>query len=442
MADHALSDDPAVQAQLDRLARLSPGADTLGLSRITALLERLGNPQQALPPVFHVAGTNGKGSTCAFLRAALEAEGHTVHSYTSPHLVRFNERIRVSGQLIDDALLAANLARVLDIAEGVDASFFEVTTAAAFLAFAEHPADACIVEVGLGGRLDATNVIAAPAVCGIAQLGIDHQAFLGDTLPQIAGEKAGIAKPGVPLVTMDYEPAVGAVIAAKAAATGARWLPMRTVWDAAVYRDRLHYRDEAGRLETPLPRLAGPHQPMNLALAIAMLRHQSAVPVTEAALHAAPLWATWPARLQRLVSGPLVERLNARAPGRPIWLDGGHNPAAGVMLARYFTTEQLAGRKLVLLLGMLANKDMEGFLAPLKDRIGALHSLPIPGHATHSAAEFAALAAQWGIPHHAHASIGAAADAIAARDGDAPLLIGGSLYLSGEILRANEQYPD
>lgn len=442
MADHAVSENPAVQAQLDRLARLSPGADSLGLSRITALLDRLGRPQEALPPVFHVAGTNGKGSTCAFLRAALEAEGHTVHSYTSPHLVRFNERIRVGGTLISDSLLAGVLERVLDVAEGVAPSFFEVTTAAAFLAFAENPADACIVEVGLGGRLDATNVIARPAVCGIAQLGLDHQAFLGDTLAQIAGEKAGIAKAGVPLVTMDYPPEIGAVVAARAAAAGARWLPMKTAWDAAVYRDRLHYRDAAGRLETPLPRLAGEHQPMNLALALAMLRHQTAVPVAEAALHAAPLWATWPARLQRLVAGPLVARLNARAPDRPIWLDGGHNPAAGEALARYFTAERLNGRKLVLMLGMLANKDMEGFLAPLRDRIAALHSLPIAGHATHGPAEFAALAARWGIPHQAHDDIAQAVTAIADTHGDAPLLIGGSLYLSGQILRANEQFPD
>ena len=193
MPDHAVSGDPAVQAQLDRLATLSPGADILGLERISQLLRRLGDPHHALPPVFHVAGTNGKGSTCAFLRAALEADGRSVHVFTSPHLVRFNERIRVSGRLIEDAMLAGYLERVLDIAQGVNASFFEVTTAAAFLAFAENQADACVLEVGLGGRLDATNVVESPAVCGIAQLGIDHEQFLGDTLAAIAAEKAGIA---------------------------------------------------------------------------------------------------------------------------------------------------------------------------------------------------------------------------------------------------------
>ena len=233
MADHAVSDHPAVQSQLDRLWSLSPGADILGLERITTLLERLGNPHRALPPVFHVAGTNGKGSTCAFLRAAMEADGKTVHVFTSPHLVRFNERIRVAGQLISDDALARYLERVLDIAEGVNASFFEVTTAAAFLAFAEHPADACIVEVGLGGRLDATNVIANPVVCGIAQLGIDHQAFLGDTLAAIAAEKAGIAKQGAALVTQRYAETLFPVMMDAVARARTSWIGQGDGWDAA-----------------------------------------------------------------------------------------------------------------------------------------------------------------------------------------------------------------
>jgi len=442
MADHAVSDDPEVQAQLDRLTSLSPGADILGLDRITRLLARLGDPHLALPPVFHVAGTNGKGSTCAFLRAALEAEGHSVHMYSSPHLVRFNERIRLNGALIDDARLARYLARVLDVADGIGPSFFEATTAAAFLAFAEHPADACVIEVGLGGRLDATNVIAAPAVCGIAQLGLDHQAFLGDEITRIAAEKAGIAKTGAPLVTMDYEPHVAAAVATKAAGAAARWLPMRTAWDAAVYRERLHYRDVHGRIETPLPRLAGPHQPMNLALAIAMLRHQQAVRIGESALKAAPLWATWPARLQRLTGGPLVERLTAGTRGRPIWLDGGHNPAAGEVLARHFDANGPDSPRLTLLTGMLANKDTEGFLGPFASLIGHIHSLPVEGHEHHPHRTFAEFAARWGAGHTAHDTLGVAADAIAAEGGTGPLLITGSLYLAGEVLRANDQYPD
>lgn len=439
MADHAVSDDPAVQAQLDRLASLSPGADVLGLDRIVRLLANLGDPHLSLPPVFHVAGTNGKGSTCAFLRAALQAEGKSVHVYTSPHLVRFNERIRVADVLIDDARLAAYLARVLDAAGDIGPSFFEATTAAAFLAFAENPADACIIEVGLGGRLDATNVVVAPAVCGIAQLGLDHEAFLGSEMKQIAAEKAGIAKPGVPLVTMNYEPAIAAVIADRAAQANARWLAMGSGWDAVVYRDRLHYRDETGRLDTPMPRLAGPHQPMNLALAIAMLRHQTAVPIGEAALHAAPLWAQWPARLQRLSGGPLVSRLAARA--QSVWLDGGHNPAAGSALAAHFTPDRLEGGKLTLLIGMLANKDMEGFLAPLRDAIGRIHSVPVEGHAHHGPEAFARLAADWGITHRAHGDIVSAMEAIAGEE-PVPLLITGSLYLAGEVLKRNDQPPD
>ena len=440
MADHAVSDDPQVQAQLDRLWSLSPGADILGLERITQLMTRLGNPHRALPPVFHVAGTNGKGSTCAFLRAAMEADGKTVHVFTSPHLVRFNERIRVSGQLISDEALARYLARVLDIAEGIGASFFEVTTAAAFLAFAEHPADACIIEVGLGGRLDATNIIADPIVCGIAQLGIDHQAFLGDTLAQIAAEKAGIAKSGAPLVTQRYAESLFRVMIDAVAKASTTWIAQGDGWDAAVYRDRLHYRDDQGRIDAPLPRLAGAHQVQNAALAFAMLRHQSAVPLSDAALKAAPLWAHWPARLQRLDHGPLLALLPA---GATAWLDGGHNAGAGEAISAFFTPDRLEGHKLQLVIGMLANKDVDAFLAPFAGRIAHIHALPVPGHDHHPAERFAAIAAQWVIGCTAHADAQSAIAAIAAQGDPAPkLLIGGSLYLAGEILRLNAQLPD
>ena len=440
MADHAVSDHPAVQAQLDRLWSLSPGADILGLERITALLDRLGNPHRALPPVFHVAGTNGKGSTCAFLRAAMEADGKSVHVFTSPHLVRFNERIRVAGQLISDDALARYLERVLDIAEGVDASFFEVTTAAAFLAFAEHPADACIIEVGLGGRLDATNVIANPVVCGIAQLGIDHQAFLGDTLAAIAAEKAGIAKPGAPLVTQRYAESLFPVMMDAVARARTSWIGQGDGWDAAAYRDRLHYRDEQGRLDTPLPRLAGAHQVQNAALAFAMLRHQNAVPLSEAALKAAPLWAHWPARLQRLDHGPLLAPL---PDATTAWLDGGHNAGAGEAISAFFTSDRLEGQKLQLMIGMLANKDVDAFLSPFAGRIAHIHALPVPGHEHHEADRFAAIATRWGIGCTAHDEPTGAIRAIAALGEPAPkLLIGGSLYLAGEILRLNDQLPD
>ena len=440
MADHAVSDDAQVQAQLDRLWSLSPGADILGLDRIARLMERLGDPHRALPPIFHVAGTNGKGSTCAFLRAAMEADGKSVHVFTSPHLVRFNERIRVSGQLISDAMLARYLERVLDIAEGVGASFFEVTTAAAFLAFAEHPADACIIEVGLGGRLDATNVIADPVVCGIAQLGIDHQAFLGDTLAGIAAEKAGIAKQGAPLVTQRYPEALFPVMMDAVARARTVWIGQGDGWDAAAYHDRLHYRDEQGRLDTPLPRLAGAHQVQNAALAFAMLRHQSAVPISEAAIKAAPLWAHWPARLQRLDKGPLLALLPH---GATVWLDGGHNEGAGEAISAFFTPDRLEGQQLHLVIGMLSNKDVDSYLAFFAGRVAHIYALPVPGHDHHGPERFAAVAAHWGIGCTAHDEPAAAIRAIAAQGAVAPrILIGGSLYLAGEILRLNDQLPD
>src|SRR6478672_9144851 len=221
MADFARSAHPGIQAQLDRLSKTSPVGDRLGLERIAVLLDRLRRPQDRLPPVLHVAGTNGKGSTVAFLRAALEASGHSVHAFTSPHLVRFNERIRVAGRLIDDETLAGLLTEVLDAGAGIEPSFFEVATAAAILAFARTPADACILEVGLGGRLDATNIIEHPLVCGITDLGLDHQDYLGKRLVDIAGEKAGIAKRGVPLVTQDYPPRIARRISEVADAVGA-----------------------------------------------------------------------------------------------------------------------------------------------------------------------------------------------------------------------------
>ncbi|RYD98549.1 MAG: bifunctional folylpolyglutamate synthase/dihydrofolate synthase, partial [Sphingomonadales bacterium] len=307
MPDHATSTDPAVQRQLDRLTLLSPGADILGLGRITELLARIGDPHLRLPPVIHVAGTNGKGSTCAFLRAAIEAAGLTAHVYSSPHLVRFNERIRLAGNLIEDAELAPLLEEVLTAGGDIGASFFEVTTAAAFLAFARTPADACIIEVGLGGRLDATNVIQRPAATGIAQLGVDHQSFLGDTAEEIAAEKAGIAKPDVPLVTMAYPDPVALTVAAVAATRGAPVLAAGEAWHWQVLGDRLVYSDAAGTLETPLPALAGPHQPANLALAIALLRHQHALAIPDAAFAAAARGARWPARMQRLGEGPMLD---------------------------------------------------------------------------------------------------------------------------------------
>jgi len=448
MADHAVSQNPAVQAQLDRLMALSPGRDVLGLERITALLNRLGNPQRAMPPVFHVAGTNGKGSTCAYLRAALEADGRAVHVFTSPHLARFNERIRLAGTLIDDATLARALSDVLDIGADLHASFFEITTAAAFKLFAATPADACVIEVGLGGRLDATNVFTAPAACGIASLAIDHEAFLlapeadtpDDPLCRIAFEKAGIARSGRPLVTQRYSAPMNTTIAQVAARVGAVHLPRGEAWDIAQYQGELHYRDSAGRLDLPLSRLSGQHQVSNLGLAIAMLRHQTMLPVSDAALRAAPLWTQWSARMQRLDAGPLTNLV----PGRAVILDGGHNPDAGKALASALTESGLAPDGLDLVTGMLANKDIEGFLTPLRPLIRSIRSLPVPGHEHHGPDVFADLARRWDVPHTGFSTIKDALLDIAATSGsrtDRAVLIAGTLYLAGQVLIENGQPP-
>ena len=438
MADFAKSDSAAVQAQLDRLAALSPGRDTLGLERISELCARLGNPQEQLPPVFHVAGTNGKGSTCAFLRGAIEAAGLTTHVYSSPHLVRFNERIRIAGKLIADDYLAELLSEVLDHAEGLEASFFEVTTAAAFLAFARTPADVCILEVGLGGRLDATNIIAAPAICGIASLGIDHEGFLladevgvpdMPPLDRIAFEKSGIAKAGVPLVCQKYAPSMLAEIAKQAMRAGAKLLDRGETWDAVVYDGGLHYRDVKGKLTLPLPRMAGPHQAENAALAVAMLRHQNAITVPESAMAAAMEWTRWPARMQRLAKGPLTDLFPIST---EVWLDGGHNLDAGLAVAAHFITDD---RRIHLITGMLANKDPSAIIAPLAKKIISITVLPIAGHDHHDAAAFVQMAT-------AATDITEAIQSLTIDPEREILLIAGSLYLAGEVLKANNQIPD
>ena len=446
MPDHAISNDPAVQAQLDRLTMLSPGKDVLGLERIATLLDRLGNPHHHLPPVFHVSGTNGKGSTCAFLRGAIEAAGLTAHVYSSPHLVRFNERIRVAGRLIDDASLSALLSEVLDHAEGLQASFFEVTTAVAFCAFARTKADACIVEVGLGGRLDATNVLTKPVACGISSLGLDHEAFLlaaEDGVPdmppldRIAFEKAGIAKSGAPLVTQKYSTSMANTVAAQASVHNADIHARGEGWDAAVYDGRLHYRDAAGKLNLPLPSMPGVHQADNAALAVAMLRHQSAISVPGAALSAAMEWVRWPARMQLLSAGPLTKLL---PDGSHIWLDGGHNPDAGAAIAR--TLEN--GAPVHVIIGMLKNKNALGFLTPFASKIATLTAMPIPGHEHHLPTELCEVArSELHITNARPAGdIVTALKRVAGQQAPVNVLICGSLYLAGEVLRLNDQVPD
>lgn len=431
MKDFARSDSPEVQRQLDRLAALSLPQGRFGLETITALLERLGNPQTRLPPAFHVAGTNGKGSTCAYLRAMLEAQGLTVHTATKPHLVRYNERIRLAGKLINDNDLAAFLQEALDIGEDLSPSFFEVTTAAMFLAFARVPADACVIETGLGGRFDATNVIPHPAAVGIATLGIDHEAFLlrpeegtpTDPLARIAFEKAGIIRPGSPVCTMSYPEGAELEIERAALAAGAPLHIRGHDWDATSI-DVLEYSDRHGALTLPLPTLVGFHQAENAALAVAMLRHQDQVIVSPEAMATGIRDARWPARLQRLSQGPLTNAAGARE----VWLDGGHNPDAGGAIARHFSNQRLH-----LVIGMLANKNPDAIVAPLRPSLASLQVVEVPGNECHDAQAF-------GSSAKASPDIASALSALPA-DG-LPVLIAGSLYLAGEVLRANDEIPN
>jgi dihydrofolate synthase/folylpolyglutamate synthase len=431
MKDFATSDDPAVQAQLDRLAALSLPQGRLGLDTIRALLARVGDPQKHLPPTFHVAGTNGKGSTCAFLRAMLEAEGLTVHSAIKPHLVRYNERIRIAGTLISDAMLGSLLSEVLDAGEDLEPSFFEVTTVGTFLAFAREPADACIIEVGLGGRFDATNVLVDPAACGIATLGIDHEAFLlipedgapEDPLTRIAFEKVGIARPGSPLVTQSYPDGPANEVIKRAEIAGAPLFMRGRDWDS-VAGETIEYRDANGTLSLPLPTLVGAHQADNAALAVAMLRHQDRVTVSPAAMAEGIRAARWPARLQLLRDGPLT----ALAPGHAVWLDGGHNADAGLAIGRHF-----AGQRVHLVIGMLSNRSPEAILDPLAGKLVSVTAVPIEGSDSHGPAAFGG-EAKWAD------SAGEALSTLP--DDGLPVLIAGSLYLAGKVLAANDEVPD
>jgi dihydrofolate synthase/folylpolyglutamate synthase len=433
MRDFGRSDDPRVQAQLDRLARLSLPQGRLGLETITALMHRLGDPHRALPPVFHVAGTNGKGSTCAFLRACLEAQGYRVHVTTSPHLVRYNERIRLAGELISDAALAAVLEEVLDAGEALGPSFFEVTIAAAFLAFARTPADVCVVEVGMGGRFDATNVLGPEvlAACGIAALGLDHERFLlapeegvpQEPMARIAFEKAGIAKPGVPLISIARPALEAESIAAVARAKGADLRAEGVDWHLTTTPEGLHYRDAAApeALPLPFPTLPGAHQRSNAGLAVAMLRQQSAIPVSPDAIARGLLAARWPARMQRLAPGPLTGT-------RAVWLDGGHNPQAGAMLGEHF-----AGQRLHLVIGMIESKDPAAVIATLTPVLASVTAVPVPGQEWHPASAFGPAARPAPDVPSALAHV---------PDDGLPVLIAGSLYLAGEVLRLNGEIPD
>ena len=416
-------------AILQRMMALHPKVIDLTLDRVWRLLGRLGNPQDSLPPVVHVAGTNGKGSTQAMIRAGMEAEGLKVHAYTSPHLARFHERIRLAGELISEP----HLTEVLDecyAANGSDPiTYFEITTCAALLAMARTPADYTLLEVGLGGRLDATNVVAAPRLTIITPVSFDHPQFLGNTVAEIAGEKAGILKRGVACVVGPQPEDAAEVIEARAATVGAPLIAHGQHWHVGEERGRLVYQDERGLLDLPMPNLPGAHQIENAGAALAALR---ALGLGERAAEAAVTRAFWPARMQRLREGPLVES----APGVELWLDGGHNASAGQAIGRHMAT--LPARETFLICGMLNTKDVTGYLAPLAPVTERLLAVSIPGEAnTLSAAETVAAARKVGMAAEEAASVTEALARIVAERPEARVLICGSLYLAGHVLREN-----
>ncbi|MGJ8544057.1 MAG: bifunctional folylpolyglutamate synthase/dihydrofolate synthase [Sulfitobacter sp.] len=414
---------------LARMMALHPKIIDLTLDRMWRLLEALGNPQNDLPPVIHIAGTNGKGSTQAMIRAGLEAAGKHVHAYTSPHLARFHERIRVAGELISEPDLTAVLDECYAANGDAPITYFEITTCAAILAFARSPADYTLLEVGLGGRLDATNVVKRPALCVITPVSIDHQQFLGDTLPEIAGEKAGIIKRGVPCVVGPQAPEGLEVIEDIAARLGAPLLASGQQWHVAPEGGRMVFQDETGLLDLPRPNLLGNHQIENAGAALAALRHLG---MDDAACEAAVTHAQWPARMQRLKTGPLVQQ----AAGAELWLDGGHNPAAGVAIGKLLAG--LPSRETHVICGMLNTKDITGYLAPLAPHATSLHAVSIPGEAnTLPAAQTAAAAHAVGMNAFEAADVAAALAAILQRTPDARVLICGSLYLAGSILQQN-----
>jgi len=430
---------------LQELRALHPKKIDLGLERIERVLEALGRPQDRLPPVIHIAGTNGKGSVVAYLRAFAEAAGLKAHVYTSPHLVHFRERIVVASQDIDDIPLIDVLSRVRRANDGLALSFFEATTAAALLAFSEMPADICLIEVGLGGRYDATNVIAHPACAGITPIDYDHAEFLGRDLAGIAREKAGIIKKDSPVFSGLQSDQVNAVLDSEARKAGADIKQWGQDFRSYRQQGRLVYEDAGELLDLPLPALPGDHQVQNAGLAIAIAR----------AVHL-PLWAIekgisavkWPARLQHLTTGVLTKR--AHEAGAELWLDGGHNPAAARAVSRAMAElDSRAPRPLILITGILANKDIGGFLDEFEGLASAIISLDITDHASLAPETLIEIAASRNIPGQIAVDLEDAvkqalnlAVALSRQPADRPanpprILICGSLYLAGEVLKFN-----
>jgi dihydrofolate synthase / folylpolyglutamate synthase len=432
----------ASSAILDRFLALHPKRMDLSLERIEVLLAKLGHPERKLPPVIHVAGTNGKGSTCAFLRAMLEAAGMRVHVYTSPHLVSINERVRLAGVLVSDAQHLEAFERVEIVNAGAPITVFEITTAAAFLLFAETPADVLVLEVGLGGRFDATNVIDRPLASIITPVSFDHKDFLGDTIAKIAWSKAGIIKKGAPAIIGPQQAEAAAVIEAEIRLTGAPALWHGQDFSAHEEHGRFVYQDENGLFDLPMPRLAGRHQISNAAGAIAALRTVFPERLTQDAIAKGLQSVDWPARMQRL-TGALTKHVS---PGTEIWLDGGHNADGGRVIAAAFAElEERAPRPLILVVGMLNSKESDQFLknfSGLARKLFALH-IESQDHASRSAEEIAEIGRLVGIPS---ATAGGLIDTLRfiAREesGVAPrILITGSLYLAGEVLQIDNTLP-
>ncbi len=425
-------------AVLDRLMSLHPKVIDLTLDRVYRLLARLAHPEDDLPPVIHVAGTNGKGSVIAYLRAAMEAAGLRVHVYTSPHLVRFNERIRLAGELIEEDALTALLEECDRVNNGETITFFEITTCAAFLAFSRTPADVVILETGLGGRLDATNVIDKPCLTIITEVSVDHQQFLGDTIEEIAGEKAGILKRNVPVIVARQIPAARQVILAKARDVGAPVIEEGTDWTVQALAGGMTVLSKGVEQYLPRPALPGAHQLHNAGVAVNALRALPDLEVSDQALAQGLKRVEWPARFQHLVSGPLVDKL---PDGWELWLDGGHNEAAAGIIVDEIRAwnQQGDGRPLYLVFGMLNTKDALAFLRPLAAVTSSLVAVTIPGEENAlSAEDLADAARQAGHMASTAENMESAVDAIIASEPQyARILICGSLYLAGEILAEN-----
>jgi dihydrofolate synthase/folylpolyglutamate synthase len=432
-----------IDAILERLLALHPKRIDLSLDRIRHVLDRLGHPEKSLPPVIHVAGTNGKGSTIAFMRAMLEASGARVHVYTSPNLVRLNERFRLGqpggGVLVSDA----ELIDVLEACERANGdapiTVFEIETAAAFILFANHPADVLLLEVGLGGRLDATNAVPQPLASVITPISMDHVDFLGDTLEKIAAEKAAIMRRGTPAVIGRQTEGPQAVLIRHGEEVGAELQIAGQEWTAGEERGRLVYQDRYGLLDLPGPRLFGRHQIDNAGLAVATLRAAGFRLPTEAYEQGLQK-VEWPARMQRLTTGTLVEKAPA---GSEVWLDGGHNPDGGrIVAAALGDLEERVPRPLVLIVGMLGTKDLDGFLHNFNGLARRLIAVPIASDKGLPPEAIAQAARAVGIPADTAGDLTSALDAVAALDLSPPrILITGSLYLAGEVLAANGTPP-